>query len=67
MELIFDAEYTRLMVVNHEKTLALFEAATHSSDPDVAAFARKTPPTLKDHEHMTHGLPGAHYQASPEP
>jgi putative membrane protein len=55
----FDAAYSKQMVSDHEKTVALFEGGTKSADPELAAFARKTLPTLKEHEHMTNELPGA--------
>jgi putative membrane protein len=55
----FDSAYSEQMVSDHKQTVALFEQAAQSSDPDVAAFARKTLPTLKQHEQMAEQLPGA--------
>jgi putative membrane protein len=55
----FDSAYSNQMVTDHRKTVALFEQACQSSDADVAAFAKKTLPTLKEHERMAEELPGA--------
>jgi putative membrane protein len=55
----FDAAYASHMVMDHAKTIALFEGATKSSDADLAAFARKTLHTLKEHKQMADALPGA--------
>lgn len=60
----FDAAYSKQMMGDHEKTVALFEEATNSADADLAAFAKKTLPTLKEHEHMADGLPGAFHSAA---
>jgi len=53
----FDAAYSRQMVESHDKTIALFEGATKSSDDDIAAFAKKTLPTLERHKQMADSLP----------
>jgi putative membrane protein len=55
----FDAAYSQQMVEDHAKTVALFEAAQTSSDAELAAFAKKTLPTLKEHQQMADSLPGA--------
>jgi putative membrane protein len=55
----FDRAYSKQMMTDHEKTVALFQEATRSSDPDVAAFAKKTLPTLQQHEQMADQLPRA--------
>jgi putative membrane protein len=55
----FDTAYSKHMVMDHAKTIALFEGATQNSDADLAAFARKTLPTLKEHKQMADALPGA--------
>jgi putative membrane protein len=55
----FDAAYTKQMKEDHAKTVALFQSATKSSDPDLAAFAKKTLPTLMEHKRMAGALPGA--------
>jgi putative membrane protein len=59
----FDAAYGRQMKEDHAKTVALFQAATQTSDPDLAAFAKKTLPTLEEHKHMAGELPGAMHTA----
>ena len=60
----FDAAYSKQMKADHEKTIALFEGATKSSDSDLAAFAKKTLPTLKEHQHLADALPAASHSAS---
>lgn len=55
----FDAAYSKHMVMDHAKTIALFNGATQNSDPDLAAFAKKTLPTLKEHKQLADALPGA--------
>jgi putative membrane protein len=54
----FDAAYSAQMMADHDKTIALFEVATKSSDAELAAFAKKTLPTLKEHKRMAEALPG---------
>jgi putative membrane protein len=44
-----DRDYANVMVADHEEAVKLFEKASKSSDPDVAAFAQKTLPTLQHH------------------
>ena len=53
----FDAAYSKQMMEDHDKTIELFEGATKSSDKDVAAFAKKTLPTLERHKKMADSLP----------
>ncbi len=53
----FDAAYSKQMMEDHDKTIALFEGATKSSDKDVAAFAQRTLPTLERHKQMADSLP----------
>jgi putative membrane protein len=60
----FDAAYSEEMLKDHKKAVALFEGATKSADSDLAAFAQKTLPTLKEHEQMAQQLPGAMHSAS---
>ena len=55
----FDAAYAQHMVKDHVEDIALFERATKNSDSDLAAFAKKTLPTLKEHKQMADALPGA--------
>ena len=44
-----DKDYVKEMKEDHEDDVKLFEKGQHSDDPDVAAFARKTLPTLQHH------------------
>jgi putative membrane protein len=55
----FDAEYAQHMNMDHTKAIALFEKATRADDPQLAAFAQKTLPTLKQHKEMAEKLPGS--------
>ena len=55
----FDQQYSMHMNMDHSKALALFEGASQSTDKDVAKFAKKTIPTLKEHKKMAEKLPGA--------
>ena len=59
----FDQAYGKQMAMDHAKAVALFEGATQSNDPDLAAFAKKTLPTLKEHKQMAAMLPGAGHSA----
>jgi putative membrane protein len=54
----FDAEYSRHMNMDHNKAVALFESGSKSSDKDLAGFASKTLPTLKEHKKLAQKLPG---------
>jgi putative membrane protein len=60
----FDTAYAKQMLEDHEKTVALFKAATRSSDADLAAWVEKTLPTIEQHEQMAATLPGASRSAS---
>ena len=53
----FDTEYSRHMNMDHSKAVALFESATKSPDADLAGFASKTLPTLKEHRQLAKTLP----------
>jgi len=53
----FDAAYAALMVKDHEEDVALFAGASSLSDSELAAFASKTLPTLRDHLQMAKQLP----------
>jgi len=44
-----DDEYIKEMKDDHEDAVKLFEKAAKSDDPDIAAFATKTLPTLQHH------------------
>jgi len=52
----FDSAYASHMAKAHTKAVALFEAASQSSDPDLAAFAKQTLPTLQEHEQLANNL-----------
>jgi putative membrane protein len=54
----FDSEYSHHMNMDHSKAISLFEAASKSPDKDLAGFAKKTLPTLKEHKEMAGKLPG---------
>jgi putative membrane protein len=54
----FDAEYSNHMNMDHSKAIALFEGGSKSTDKDLAGFAKKTLPTLKQHKQMAETLPG---------
>lgn len=45
----FDKEWIAMMIKDHENAIALFTSAASSADPDIAAFAAKTLPALKEH------------------
>jgi putative membrane protein len=55
----FDASYSKHMVMDHDKTIALFNGATKNSNAELAAFAKKTLPTLHEHKQMADALAGA--------
>ncbi len=46
----FDTAFVAAMTKGHKDTIALFEKASHSKDSDIAAFAKETLPTLKEHQ-----------------
>lgn len=49
----FDKEYMRGMLKDHDKTIALFEQqVSQGIDKDLQAFAKKTLPTLREHQRM---------------
>lgn len=45
----FDAAYANNQVGAHERSIELFERASRSEDAEVAAFAEKTLPKLREH------------------
>jgi putative membrane protein len=51
-----DSAYIKEMVSDHEEAVKLFEKGSKSSDPDIAAFAQKTLPTLQHHLMMAQDL-----------
>ena len=54
----FDQAYAEHMNMDHSKAVALFESAAKSDDADLAQFATKTLPTLKEHKALASKLPG---------
>jgi putative membrane protein len=52
----FDAAYAKEMLSAHDKAIALFTRASNSNDADIAAFAKKTLPTLQTHKQMAQKL-----------
>lgn len=52
----FDSAYANEMTAAHTKAVALFQQAANSADPDIAAFASKTLPTLEHHKQLADGL-----------
>lgn len=55
----FDREYLRHMVMDHEKTVALFERQSKDGkDKELKAWAGKTLPTLQEHLRMARDLAG---------
>jgi putative membrane protein len=59
----FDTAYSKQMVTDHAKTVALFDGATQSRDTDLAVFAKKTLPILRDHKQLAGKLPGSGHTA----
>jgi putative membrane protein len=55
----FDKAYSEHMNMDHSKAVSLFESASKSSDADLAGFAKKTLPTLKEHKQLAQKLPAA--------
>jgi putative membrane protein len=52
----FDSDYAAHMAQAHTRAVVLFEAASQSSDADLAAFAKRTLPTLQQHEQLADNL-----------
>jgi putative membrane protein len=63
----FDAAYSKQMMEDHDKTIALFKGAANSSDHDLAAFAEKTLPTLEEHKDKADELPSGSSSYGPSP
>lgn len=51
-----DEDYIEEMVDDHENAVELFEEASRSKDAEIAAFANKTLPTLRQHLTMAKDL-----------
>lgn len=52
----FDAAYAAQMSRDHAQAVALFQANTASPDSELAAFATKTLPVLKEHKRLADRL-----------
>ena len=52
----FDAAYGEHMDADHTRAIALFQGAITGSDADLAAFAKRTLPTLEEHKEMAERL-----------
>ena len=62
----FDAAYAKAMADDHTKAVSMFQSASSSQDldPALAAFAKKTLPTLKEHKEMADSLAAGEHTAS---
>jgi putative membrane protein len=56
----FDAAFAKQMVMDHNEAVTLFTGASALPDAELSAFAKKTLPTLKDHQQMAAKLGAAH-------
>jgi putative membrane protein len=54
----FDHAYSQHMNMDHSKAIALFEGASKSADLEMADFAKKALPTLREHKELAEKLPG---------
>lgn len=52
----FDAAYAQHMTMDHDKAEALFTSASKGSDAELASFAQKTLPTIKEHQKLAKDL-----------
>ncbi|MBV8142070.1 MAG: DUF4142 domain-containing protein [Verrucomicrobia bacterium] len=53
----FDAAYVKIMVSDHDKTVALFEdASSKGKDPTLKGFIDKTLPVLREHKEHIHAI-----------
>ena len=52
----FDEAYSQHMNMDHSKAIDLFESQANGEDAELAGFARKTLPTLKEHKEMAEQL-----------
>ena len=48
----FDVAYTQLMVAEHERAIVMFTEAVRSDDPEVAEFAKRALPTLREQKRL---------------
>lgn len=56
----FDATYAQHMVDAHANAIALFTEASKLPDAELAGFAKKTLPTLREHKKMADDLASGH-------
>lgn len=56
----FDAAYAKQMVKDHDAAVALFTSASTLSDQELAAFASRTLPVLREHQQQAGHLDGKH-------
>lgn len=65
----FDAQYAQHMSKDHDKAIALFTGASRSTslDQDLAAFAKKTLPTLEEHKKLADDLAKSRTAAAKNP
>jgi putative membrane protein len=52
----FDSAYAQHMAKDHTQAVALFQAASQSSDSELAGFAQRTLPTLEVHKQLADNL-----------
>jgi len=52
----FDKQFKTTMVEDHQKDIERYEKQANSSDPQTAALAQKTLPTLRKHLEVAKGL-----------
>ncbi|MEO5979043.1 MAG: DUF4142 domain-containing protein [Chryseolinea sp.] len=45
----FDKKFVKMMIIDHERDIKLFDKATTSTDPDIRVFAGKYLPLIKSH------------------
>ncbi len=48
----FDSAYATLMASDHANAITLFTIAAEGDDPDLAEFARRTLPSLREHKRL---------------
>lgn len=56
----FDAAYAKQMVKDHDQAVALFDSASALADQELAIFASRTLPVLKEHQQQAGHLDGKH-------
>lgn len=56
----FDAAFGQQMVADHEEAVALFTSAEKLGDEELAGFASRTLPTLRDHQQQAGHLGAKH-------